>query len=159
MMMNGLIGSVVAMLLFLAVPGLADLVVVFISPTVIDFENAPNAQIDDYYQNTFAVTFENFVGQDNIGEDSKVACNFPYTTAYPPVGEVLFDDPVLRAGFYILAAPQDSPATVTAYLAGVEVGFDYFVTDLDGSFAGIEFASGFDRIASTAAFCSRYFCH
>lgn len=67
-------------------------------------------------------------------------------------GELSFTTTVVRVGFDITTNPLDD-TTVTAYLGNTLVGsetFDTFGQGNGGSFAGIEFLSGFDRIVILA---------
>jgi hypothetical protein len=62
-----------------------------------------------------------------------------------PVAEAVSDEHILRTGFFITMKERDT--TVDAYLSNVLVGgSDTFDSVRTGSFAGIKFTTGFDRI-------------
>jgi hypothetical protein len=66
----------------------------------------------------------------------------------PPPGELFFDRPVDRVGFYI-ASDNGATTTVTAYLDDSSVGSESYATSgqgATGSFIGVEFAGSFDRL-------------
>jgi hypothetical protein len=66
----------------------------------------------------------------------------------PPPGELIFDRPVDRVGFYI-TSDNGATTTVTAYLDEVSVGSESYATSgqgATGSFIGVEFAGSFDRL-------------
>jgi hypothetical protein len=168
-MMNVIrIAPTVLALVFFAEPGFANHIGPedFIATTFIDFEDAPTAPIEDFYKSTVGVTFVNMSGgridDTGTGEGkSTVACNFPPDTFLP--GEVLFDEPVIRVGFFITA--NNFSTTIIQvyhfYLENTLVRTETFDTGGDGrggSFAGIEFPSGFDRIIITTVGGNGAFC-
>jgi hypothetical protein len=126
----------------------------FITTIFIDFEDATDAPIDALYSSAFGVTFKNMFGgvsfDTGTGEGvSKVACSIDIN------GEVMFDEPVLRTGFFITTTDGDTTIieAFQLYRGNTLVGSETFATGGeggDGSFVGIESASGFDRIVITA---------
>jgi hypothetical protein len=154
-MMNNLIGFVpffLALVSF-AAPGFAEKIVIgdfTTASSVIDFSSSGDV-IGDYYKPEFGVTFDNLKSRSsyNTGTGdgkSRAACNF---LPNHPAGEVLFDNPVTLAGVYITTNADDTPTILTAYRAGEEVGSESFDTPgvfQEGSFAGIKFSGGFDKI-------------
>jgi len=124
----------------------------FQGATIVDFEVAPDAPVGGFYAN-LGVTMVNlnggrFFDTGSGAGDSRVACNYPPLRRVLPAGELLFDAPMQRVGFYITTNPTDD-VTVTAYLDGAVVGSELFDTGgsgAGGSFAGVEFAAPFDRV-------------
>ena len=123
----------------------------FAAPTLIDFEAVPSGPIGAFY-GSLGVTFAHLDGGSlfNAGTGSgisKTATNF-FTEPDYPSGEASFANLVTRAGFFITTQPGHT-TTVYAYDGATLVGFESFSTGgggVGGSFAGIEFSSGFDRI-------------
>jgi hypothetical protein len=130
-----------------AIIGPAD----FAAPVLIDFEAVPAGPIGAYYS-PLGVTFAHLDGGSlfNAGTGSgigKTATNF-FTEPDYPDGEAAFASLVTRAGFFITTQPGHT-TTVYAYNGETLVGSESFSTGgqgVGGSFAGIEFSSGFDRI-------------
>jgi hypothetical protein len=128
----------------------------FVSPTLIDFESAPDGPIDGRYSD-LGVTFSNLFGGGfaDVGTgsgDTGVATNFPVFVGCP-AGEcsdatAQFSSLHTRVGFYASTNPADD-LTIVAYRGTALVGSEFFDTGgggHGGSFAGVQFASGFDRI-------------
>ena len=122
----------------------------FAAPTLIDFEAVPTGPIGAYYS-PLGVTFAHLDGGGLFNATgsgmSKAATNFFTEPGYPD-GEAFFANLVTRAGFFITTQPGHT-TTVYAYNGATLVGSESFSTGgqgLSGSFAGIEFSSGFDRI-------------
>jgi hypothetical protein len=131
----------------------------FISPVIIDFDAAPATPIGAFYSGV-GVTFVSLCGGssfDTGGGVSPTAANFfngcdPGPT-FPSNGEALFASPVIRVGFDITTNDTDD-VTVSAFLGATFVGshvFDTGGSGTSGSFAGVEFLGGFDRIVIDAA--------
>jgi PEP-CTERM motif-containing protein len=128
----------------------------FTSPTLIDFESAPDGPIDSRY-NGLGVTFSELFGGGfaDVGTGSAitgVATNFPVFVGCPPAGcpdaSARFSNLNTRVGFYVSTNPADD-LTILAYRGTSLVGSEFFRTGgggHGGTFAGVEFASGFDRI-------------
>jgi hypothetical protein len=128
----------------------------FISPTLIDFDSAPDGRIDGRYSD-LGVTFSELFGGGfaDIGTGSgvtRVATNFPIFVGCPAAGcpdaNAQFSSLNTRVGFYVSTNPTDD-LTIFAYRGTSLVGSEFFRTSgagYGGSFAGVEFASGFDRI-------------
>src|SRR5688572_13871429 len=128
----------------------------FIAPTLIDFESTPDARIDGRYSD-LGVTFSELFGGGlaDVGTGSGVtgvAANFPIFVGCPAAGcpdaEARFSSLYTRVGFYVSTNPPDD-LTIFAYRGSALVGSAFFSTGgagHGGSFAGVEFASGFDRI-------------
>jgi hypothetical protein len=128
----------------------------FVSPAIIDFESAPLGEIDTYYSG-LGVVFSNLFGGGDADTGtgtgvSKVATNFPIFSGCPDAlcvdAETQFSNMMTRAGFYVSTNPEDD-VTVRAYNGSALVGSEFFNTSgggHGGSFAGIEFPSGFNRI-------------
>jgi hypothetical protein len=128
----------------------------FASPTLIDFESAPLGEINAFYSG-LGVTFSNLFGGGDADTGtgkgfSKVATNFPIFSGCPDPhcedADANFSSNITRAGFYVSTNPEDD-LTVRAYNGATLVGSEFFNTGgggHGGSFAGIEFASGFNRI-------------
>jgi len=121
----------------------------FVAPTVIDFESAASGSIGAQYAH-LGVSFVNF-NRDRYATSSApaswVALKFfegdPAANA-----ELLFTSAVTRLGFDASTNPEDD-TTVFAYLGTTLVGSAFFDTAGDGqggSFVGIEFLGGFDRV-------------
>ena len=161
-----MISTVLALLALFATPRPTAAAVIgpggFDSPTLLNFNDAPNAAIGGFYSD---LTFSNLFGGSlfNTGTGggvSEVASNFclgscigTVTPAPYSPGTISFAAPVTRAGFYITTNPADD-TTVSAFLGAVLVGshlFDTAGAGTGGSFAGIEFLSGFDRIVISSA--------
>ena len=129
---------------------------VFISPTLIDFESAPDGRIDGRYSG-LGVTFSELFGGGfaDVGTGSGVtgvATNFPVFVGCPaggcPDANARFSSLNTRVGFYVSTNPADD-LTIFAYRGTSLVGSEFFRTSgagHGGSFAGVEFARGFDRI-------------
>lgn len=121
----------------------------FTSGNLLDFEDAPSALIDNFYT---GISFSNISGGSTFdtgtGDGSSlVASNF-FDVAGFPAGEIFFANTISRAGFFITTNADDD-TTITAFLGTSMVGYHTFDTGgagYGGSFAGIEFLSGFDRI-------------
>lgn len=128
----------------------------FISPMLINFESAPDSRIDGRYS-SLGVTFSELFGGGfaDVGTGSGVtgvATNFPVFAGCPaggcPDANARFSSLHTRVGFYVSTNPADD-LTIFAYRGTSLVGSEFFLTDgagHGGSFAGVEFASGFDRI-------------
>ena len=120
----------------------------FSAPTLIDFETAIGGAIADQYSG-LGITFLNFnldTYQTSSAPGSRVALKF--VQGANPNGELLFTSAITRFGFDASTNPEDD-TTLVAYLGSVLVGnafFDTFGAGNGGSFVGIEFASGFDRV-------------
>ena len=127
----------------------------FISPTLIDFESAPDGRIDGRYSGlgvTFSELFGGGFGDVGTGSVTGVATNFPIFVGCPAAGcpdaNARFSSLNTRVGFYVSTNPADD-LTIFAYRGTSLVGSEFFRTSgagHGGSFAGVEFASGFDRI-------------
>jgi hypothetical protein len=103
------------------------------------------------------VTFSELFGGGfaNVGTGSGVtgvATNFPIFVGCPPAGcpdaDARFSSLNTRVGFYVWTNPADD-LTIFAYRGTSLVGSEFFRTSgagQGGSFAGVAFASGFDRI-------------
>jgi hypothetical protein len=123
----------------------------FAAPTLIDFEAVPTGPIGAFYSSV-GVTFAHLDGGSlfNAGTGSgigKTATNFFTEPGYPD-GAAFFANLVTRAGFFITTQPGHT-TTVYAYDGATLVGSESFSTGgggVGGSFVGIEFSSGFDRI-------------
>ncbi|MES2323372.1 MAG: PEP-CTERM sorting domain-containing protein [Pseudomonadota bacterium] len=120
----------------------------FVAPTVIDFQTAPSGMINNFYA-SLGVTLVNLEGGNTYSTSaapaSLTATNF--SSGYP-AGEFLFSSAQTRFGVDITTNGGDN-TTIFAYLGNVLVGSEFFVTGGgggSGSFAGVEFLSGFDRI-------------
>lgn len=121
----------------------------FVSPTTINFADATAGAIGSQYA-ALGITFVNFsldIYKTSNAPDSNVALKF-FASAPQTDGELLFSSAITRLGFDASTNPEDD-TTLFAYLGNTLVGtalFDTFGDGLDGSFLGIEFASGFDRV-------------
>lgn len=123
----------------------------FSSPTLIDFNGAPNGLIGNFYSG-LGVSFAHLDGGQSYntgtgGGSSLTATNFSTEPGFPN-GEATFSSLITRVGFYITTNGDDN-TTVYVYNGATLVGsetFDTFGAGSGGSFAGIEFLSGFDRI-------------
>lgn len=126
----------------------------FTGSTIIDFESAPYGLINATYSG-LGVTFINLSGGYNYNTGngySYTATNFADVPGFPD-GVAMFAAPVQRAGFDITTNDGDH-TTVYAYSGAGLVGSEFFITEgygSTGSFAGIEFLSGFDRLIIHAA--------
>src|SRR5262245_30239832 len=149
----------------LAFTGAAQATVVgvgaFTSGNLIDFNdgNPANTQLGAFYAAQGVANMDLCGGQTfqtGPGPGSEVASNFFEpgcdNSPYGPK-QITFGSVVVRAGFDITTNPDDD-TTITAFLGAAVVGshvFDTFGAGFDGSFAGIEFLSGFDRIEISSA--------
>ncbi len=128
----------------------------FVSPTVIDFNdgNPADTPIGATYA-ALGVSSTTLCGGHSFKTGapaaSEVASNFfgpgCDNAPYGPK-EINFASTMVRVGFDITTNSSDD-TTITAYLGASLVGselFDTFGGGTDGSFAGIEFLGGFDRI-------------
>lgn len=121
----------------------------FSSPTVIDFEGAPMGPIANRYA-ALGVTFVNFdmdVYATSPAPESQVALKF-FENAPETDGEIRFASVITRLGADASTNPEDD-TTLFAYLGNTLVGsafFDTYGDGIGGSFIGIEFLSGFDRV-------------
>ena len=145
--------------------GTADATIIglggFVNPTVIDFNdgNPVNTQIGATYA-AEGVASTNLCGgqifQTGVAAASETASNFfgPGCDNGPFLPkEIVFGQTMDRVGFDITTNPSDD-TTVTAFLGLSVVGshlFDTFGSGAGGSFVGIEFLSGFDRIEISSA--------
>jgi hypothetical protein len=137
----------------------------FETMTIIDFEDASSGLINDFYQEILpeedrpenppmcSQLYGGFTYETGTGNGpSKTATNFfepPFDGL--PAGEITWRSPISRVGFYITTNSQDDQTTVAAYFGSGDnlVGFHTFSTfggGTGGSFIGIEFLTGFDRI-------------
>jgi hypothetical protein len=121
----------------------------FTAPTLIDFESAAGGAIGGQYaaQGITFVNFELAVYATSPAPASAVALKF-FENAPATNGEVTFSSAVTRFGFDATTNPEDD-TTLLAYLGNTLVGSHFFDTIGDGengSFLGIEFAGGFDRV-------------
>lgn len=128
----------------------------FASNSVIDFEAGPG--IGQSYGAFYAAQGVTDIQLCNTGTyftgsapASNTAGNISGASCDTTTGDwsISFAGPVVRVGFDI-SSHDAADTLVKAYLGGVLVGqetFDTFGNGLDGSFAGVEFAGGFDRIA------------
>lgn len=136
-----------------AVTGTANAAIIgassFTGSTIVDFESAPYGLINTNYS-ALGVTFINLSGGYNYNTGngySYTATNFADIPGFPD-GVAMFSAPAQRAGFDITTNDGDH-TTVYAYSGASLVGSEYFITGgfgSTGSFAGIEFLSGFDRL-------------
>ncbi|MDM5177048.1 PEP-CTERM sorting domain-containing protein [Massilia sp. DJPM01] len=121
----------------------------FSAPTVIDFENAVAGPIDSQYA-ALGVRFVNFnldVFATSPAPPSRVALK--YVDGSPNIdGSILFSSAITRLGADVSTNPEDD-TFIDAYLGNTLVGSALFDTGGDGddgSFIGVEFLSGFDRV-------------
>ncbi|MDQ1833281.1 PEP-CTERM sorting domain-containing protein [Massilia scottii] len=121
----------------------------FTAPTVIDFEDAVAGPIGSQYA-ALGATFVNFdldVYATSPAPPSRVALKF--IDGSPGIdGSILFSSVITRLGADVSTNPEDD-TFVDAYLGNTLVGSAFFDTGgdgLGGSFIGIEFLSGFDRV-------------
>lgn len=133
----------------------------FVNPTIIDFNdgNPANTQIGNTYA-VQGVAFTNLCGGQTFktgpAAGSEVASNFfaPGCSSQPyGPATISFGSTMTRVGFDITTNASDD-TTVTAWLGNTLVGSEFFDTfggGSDGSFAGVEFTGGFDRIEISAA--------
>jgi len=124
----------------------------FLSPTLINFESAPDSRLDARYSSLGVTLSELFGGGfADVGTGAGVtgvATNFPVFVGCPAAGcpdaNAQFSSLQTRVGFYAFTNPGDD-LTIFAYRGTTLVGSEFFRTG-GGSFAGVEFASGFDRV-------------
>jgi len=123
----------------------------FISPTLIAFEDSPTGLIDTFYAG-MGVNFTHLYGgayYDAGNGYSSTAVNFGPESGYPyPDGEAGFVNPITKVGFFITTNNGDD-TEIFAYMGDTLVGSEFFDTygsGYGGSFAGVYFASGFNRI-------------
>lgn len=123
----------------------------FVSPTIIDFETAPSGLIGSFYvgQGVIFAHLNGGIAWDTGtgGGNSLTASNF-FSEAGFPNGEAIFSGLINKAGFYITTNGGDN-TVVSAYSGSTLVGSEFFTTGGaggGGSFAGLSFTSGFDRI-------------
>jgi hypothetical protein len=138
-------------MLFLNLAGVSSATIVtegnFVSPTMIDFEVSSPGFIDNYYIGS-GVQFVNVEGGNsyNTGHGySLTGTNF--SSGYPN-GEAIFSSLITRVGMDITTNDGDD-TTLFAYNGTTLVGshsFNTFGAGLNGSFIGIEFLSGFDKL-------------
>ncbi|MDQ1813027.1 PEP-CTERM sorting domain-containing protein [Massilia sp. CCM 9210] len=121
----------------------------FTAPTVIDFEDAVAGPIGSQYA-ALGATFVNFdldVYATSPAPPSRVALKF--IDGSPGIdGSIVFSSVITRLGADASTNPEDD-TFVDAYLGNTLVGSAFFDTGgdgLGGSFIGIEFLSGFDRV-------------
>ena len=107
----------------------------FISPTLIDFESAPDGRIDGRYSG-LGVTFSELFGGGfaDVGTGSGVtgvATNFPVFVGCPAAGcpdaNARFSSLNTRVGFYVFTNPADD-LTIFAYRGTSLVGSEFFRT-------------------------------
>ncbi|WP_198420777.1 PEP-CTERM sorting domain-containing protein [Massilia atriviolacea] len=121
----------------------------FTAPTVIDFEDAEVGPIGNRYA-ALGASFVNFdmnVYATSPAPESKVALKF-FDNAPETDAEIRFSSVMTRLGADASTNPEDD-TTLLAYLGNTLVGSAFFDTGgdgVDGSFIGIEFLSGFDRV-------------
>lgn len=121
--------------------------------TTIDFEDAPGGLIDNFYTSS-GVTLENLTGGvfGDVGTgagSTAVACNLVPDPPQFPKAALDFSPRVLRAGFYVSTQDADDTIVAIYFSDGTEKGRKTFNTgggNGGGSFAGVEFPSGFDRL-------------
>jgi hypothetical protein len=121
----------------------------FTAPTLINFEDAVAGPIGNQYA-ALGVTFTNFdldIYATSPAPPSKVALK--YVEGSPFIDGVLtFSSVITRLGADLSTNPEDD-TFLDAYLGNTLVGSHFFDTIGDGdagSFVGIEFLSGFDRV-------------
>lgn len=121
----------------------------FSAPTVIDFENAATGAIGNQYA-ALGVSFTNFdlgIYATSPAPASKVALK--YVDGSPDIdGIITFASVMTRFGADASTNPEDD-TFIDAYLGNTLVGSHFFDTIGDGdtgSFIGVEFLSGFDRL-------------
>jgi hypothetical protein len=121
----------------------------FTAPTLIDFEDAVAGPIAGQYA-ALGVNFTNFnldVYQTSPAPPSRVALKFVDGT--PDInGIITFSSIMTRIGADVSTNPEDD-TFIDAYLGNTLVGSAFFDTGgdgNDGSFIGVEFLSGFDRV-------------
>jgi len=123
----------------------------FDNPTVFDFSDAPSGLIGTYYT---GLEFINLSGGERFDTGtgsgfSPTATNFFDAPGFP-AGEIIWDSPITRVGFFISTnEPDDTTLTASFVASGAVVGSHTFDTGgggIAGSFVGIEFLAGFDRI-------------
>ncbi|WP_166869881.1 PEP-CTERM sorting domain-containing protein [Massilia mucilaginosa] len=121
----------------------------FSAPTVIDFENALAGPIGSQYA-ALGLSFTNFnldIYATSPAPPSRVALK--YVDGSPDLdGIITFSSVITRFGADASTNPEDD-TFIDAYLGNTLVGSHFFDTAGDGttgSFIGIEFLSGFDRV-------------
>ncbi|NHZ37477.1 PEP-CTERM sorting domain-containing protein [Massilia rubra] len=121
----------------------------FSAPTVIDFENAVAGPIGNQYA-ALGLGFTNFdlaIFATSPAPKSFVALK--YVDGAPQIdGTITFSSVITRLGADASTNPEDD-TFIDAYLGNTLVGSHFFDTTGDGeggSFIGIEFLSGFDRV-------------
>ncbi|MDQ1924006.1 PEP-CTERM sorting domain-containing protein [Massilia pseudoviolaceinigra] len=121
----------------------------FTAPTLIDFEDAVAGPIGSQYA-PLGATFVNFdldVYATSPAPPSRVAIKF--IDGSPEIdGSIVFSSVITRLGADASTNPEDD-TFIDAYLGNTLVGSTFFDTGGDGiagSFIGIEFLSGFDRV-------------
>lgn len=121
----------------------------FTAPTVIDFENAATGPIGNQYS-ALGVSFTNFnldIYATSPAPPSKVGLK--YDADAPEIdGIITFASVMTRFGADASTNPEDD-TFIDAYLGNTLVGSHFFDTIGDGdtgSFIGVEFLSGFDRL-------------
>lgn len=122
----------------------------FTSSTVIDFETAPAALINGFYAGQ-GVTMAHISG-GNIYATSSAAASLTGTNFYDesgfPNGELQFSSLMSRVGMDITTS-EPGDTRIYAYRGLTLVGSEPFTTGglgVSGSFIGVAFLSGFDRI-------------
>jgi hypothetical protein len=127
----------------------------FTSSAVIDFETAPEALINGFYAG-LGVTMTHISGGNIYATSdaaaSHVGSNFFEEPGYPN-GELQFSSLMSRVGMDITTS-EPGATTIYAYRGLTLVGSEPFTTGglgFSGSFIGVEFLSGFDRIVIDTA--------
>ena len=118
------------------------------SPTLeIDFDDytgAVNVFIDDFYSD-LGVTLPNLDGGRLYDTGSGFSPSASNVTARKSAGEILFDSIMVQAGMDI-RTHTDNDTTLSAYLGSELIGSHTFDTSSAGSFIGVQFLTGFDKI-------------
>lgn len=154
------LGIAAALLLVATMPARADIITAaaFTAPTLIDFNDiaaGDDSAIDDRYA-SLGVTFTNLCGGQTYDTGSGVSdvgtnfycAGYSTTTGYPSV-TAQFSSTMTRTGFSIITNDPDD-LRVYAYLGSTLVGSEFFNTNINGSFVGVEFLTGFDRLVLDA---------
>lgn len=146
--------GLMAALLTTAIPGRAEIIGpdAFRNPTLVDFNDLPAGSRVGAAYSGLGVTFTHLCGGDpydmGMGAGfSPSGSNFGCdpSNEYRDV-TARFSTAQTRVGFDIITNVEDD-LYVYAWLGGDLVGSQFFATSIaPGSFAGIEFAAGFDRI-------------